>query len=223
MCVCHPLPFYRSGVPEPIFNYFVENVGIWAIPRCTAGRRRGEGKWKGETRKRNWRKKWNGSYSFWTERKNFDWKNLWRKQSKYKLSLLGIPEKYKENFSTTTICIFAQVNITNPASWLVKFDVLSCYIHLQVNITKPKFAKWRLAILWKFTDKEIREIKINSVPNNTKDLCRNTKTIIRLRLGDYRVPDNHLSLRRIIVKYHWKLWNTSVLSFKLFLQVLPRR
>jgi hypothetical protein len=29
----------------------------------------------------------------------------------------------------------------------------------------------RLAILWKFTDKEISEIKINSVPNNmTKDL-----------------------------------------------------
>jgi hypothetical protein len=25
---------------------------------------------------------------------------------------------------------FAQVNITNPTSWLVKFDVLSCYIHL---------------------------------------------------------------------------------------------
>jgi hypothetical protein len=37
--------------------------------------------------------------------------------------------------------------------------------------------------LWKFTDKEIRYIKINSVPKN---LCKNTKTIIRLRLGDYR-------------------------------------
>jgi hypothetical protein len=24
--------------------------------------------------------------------------------------------------------IFAQVNITNPTSWLAKFDVLSCYI-----------------------------------------------------------------------------------------------
>ena len=35
------------------------------------------------------------------------------------------------------------------------------------------------------TDKEISEIKINSVPKNTKDLCINTKTIIRLRLGDY--------------------------------------
>jgi hypothetical protein len=27
--------------------------------------------------------------------------------------------------------IFAQVNVTNPTSWLVKFDVLSCYIHLR--------------------------------------------------------------------------------------------
>jgi mRNA-degrading endonuclease RelE of RelBE toxin-antitoxin system len=54
------------------------------------------------------------------------------------------------------------------------------------------------------TDKEISEIKINSVPKNTKDLCKNTKTIIRLRLGDYRgiftstssrriFPDNHLA------------------------------
>jgi hypothetical protein len=49
------------------------------------------------------------------------------------------------------------------------------------------------------TDKEISEIKINSVP---KDLCKNTKTIIRL--SDYRgiftstssrriFPDNHLA------------------------------
>ena len=40
-----------------------------------------------------------------------------------------------------------------------------------MNITKPKFAKW--------------EIEINSVPKNTKDLCKNTKTNIPLRLGDY--------------------------------------
>jgi hypothetical protein len=82
-----------------------------------------------------------------------------------------------------------------------------------VNITKLKFSKWWLAVLWKFTDKEISEIKINSVPNNTKDLCKNTKTIIRLRLGDYRgiftstssrriFPDNHLAFGElIIVKY----------------------
>jgi hypothetical protein len=38
------------------------------------------------------------------------------------------------------------------------------------------------------TGKEISEIKINSVQ-------KNTKTIIRLRLGDYRgiFPDNHLA------------------------------
>jgi mRNA-degrading endonuclease RelE of RelBE toxin-antitoxin system len=54
------------------------------------------------------------------------------------------------------------------------------------------------------TDKEISEIKINAVPKNTKGLRKNTKTIIRLRLGDYRgiftstssrriFPDNHLT------------------------------
>jgi hypothetical protein len=31
------------------------------------------------------------------------------------------------------ISIFAQVNITNPTRWLVKFDVLICYIHLQLG------------------------------------------------------------------------------------------
>ena len=31
------------------------------------------------------------------------------------------------------------------------------------------------------TDKEISKIKINSVPKNTKDVCKNTKTIIRRR------------------------------------------
>jgi hypothetical protein len=87
-----------------------------------------------------------------------------------------------------------------------------------VNISKLKFSKWRLAVLWKFTDKEISEIKINSVPNNTKDLCKNTKTIIHLRLGDYRrtftstssgriLPDNHLAFgEKIIVKYQYE-WN----------------
>jgi hypothetical protein len=54
-----------------------------------------------------------------------------------------------------------------------------------------------IAVLWKFTDKEISEIKINSVPNNTKDLCKNTKTIIRLRLGDYRGIFTSTSSRRI--------------------------
>jgi hypothetical protein len=55
----------------------------------------------------------------------------------------------------------------------------------------------------KITDKEISDIKINSVPKNTKDLCKSTQTIIRIRFGDYRgiftstssrwiFPDNHL-------------------------------
>jgi hypothetical protein len=36
------------------------------------------------------------------------------------------------------------------------------------------------------SDKEISEIKMNSNQKNTKKLvCKNTKTIIRLRLGDY--------------------------------------
>ena len=58
------------------------------------------------------------------------------------------------------------------------------------------------------TDKEISEIKINSVSKNTKDLYKNTKTIIRLgsdsviigeysprlRLDSWRIfPDNHLA------------------------------
>jgi hypothetical protein len=125
--------------------------------------------------------------------------------------------KYK-TFSVLiySFSILAQVNIINPTTWLVKCDILSCYIHLQVNISKLKFSKWRLAVLWKFTDKEISEIKINSVPNNTKDLCKNTKTIIHLRLGDYRriftstssrriFPDNHLAFgEKIIVKYQYE-------------------
>jgi hypothetical protein len=34
------------------------------------------------------------------------------------------------------------------------------------------------------SDKEISEIKMNSDQKNTKKTCKNTKTIIRLRLGD---------------------------------------
>jgi hypothetical protein len=121
-------------------------------------------------------------------------------------ALLIYPSKTADWQSTELVTnkfsIFAQVNITNPTSWLVKFDVLSCYIHLQVNITKPKSSKWPPSRFVEVTDKEISEIKINSVPKNTKNLCKNTKTIIRLRLGDYRgiftstssrwiFPDNH--------------------------------
>jgi hypothetical protein len=88
------------------------------------------------------------------------------------------------------ISIFAQVNITNHTSWLVKFDVLSCHIHLQVNITNPKFSMCKCV---SYTDKEISEIKIYSVPKNTKilkQLFASGSVIIgeyspRLRLGEY--------------------------------------
>ena len=45
------------------------------------------------------------------------------------------------------------------------------------------------------TDKEISEIKINSVPKNTKDLCKNTKTINRLKAvfqSSYEAPRSSL-------------------------------
>jgi hypothetical protein len=52
------------------------------------------------------------------------------------------------------------------------------------------------------TGKEIREIKIKSVLQNAKDLCKNTKTIIRLmRLGDYRGIFTSTSSRRIFNNY----------------------
>jgi predicted NAD-dependent protein-ADP-ribosyltransferase YbiA (DUF1768 family) len=67
---------------------------------------------------------------------------------------------------------------------LVKFDVLS-YIQQQVNLTgeynKTELFKMAASRFVEVTDKEISEIKINSVPKNTKDLCKNTKTIIRHR------------------------------------------
>jgi mRNA-degrading endonuclease RelE of RelBE toxin-antitoxin system len=74
-----------------------------------------------------------------------------------------------------------------------------------VNIlNKIEIFKMAASRFVEVTVKEISEIKINSVPKNTKDLCKNTKTIIRLRLGDYRgiftstssrriFPDNHLA------------------------------
>jgi hypothetical protein len=47
------------------------------------------------------------------------------------------------------------------------------------------------------TDNEISKININSVSKNTKDLCKNTKTIIRLRLCDYRGIFTSISSRRM--------------------------
>jgi hypothetical protein len=51
-----------------------------------------------------------------------------------------------------------------------------------------------IAVLWKLLIKKISEIKTNSDPKSTKDLCKNTKTIIRLRLGDYRVLRQRVTL-----------------------------
>jgi hypothetical protein len=53
-----------------------------------------------------------------------------------------------------------------------------------VNINKIEIYKMAASHFAEVTDKEI--IKINSVPKSTKDWCKNNKTIIRLRLGDYR-------------------------------------
>jgi hypothetical protein len=100
--------------------------------------------------------------------------------------------------TTIAISIFAQVNITNPTSWLVKFDVLSCYIHLH---NKTEIFKMAASRFVEVTDEKISKIKINSA---SKNLCKSTKTIIRLMLGDYRgiftstssrriFPDNHLA------------------------------
>jgi hypothetical protein len=78
-----------------------------------------------------------------------------------------------------------------------------------VNITKLKFSKWRPAVFVDVTDKEIREVKINSVPKtqNTyvkilKQLFASGSVIIgeyspRLRLGPIRpvLPGNlHICL-----------------------------
>jgi mRNA-degrading endonuclease RelE of RelBE toxin-antitoxin system len=53
------------------------------------------------------------------------------------------------------------------------------------------------------SDKEISEIKMNSNQKNTKkNLCKNTKTIIRLRLGDYRAIFTSTSSRRIFPDNH---------------------
>jgi mRNA-degrading endonuclease RelE of RelBE toxin-antitoxin system len=51
------------------------------------------------------------------------------------------------------------------------------------------------------TDKEISEIKINPVPKPHKRLDF-TKTIIRLRLGDYRGIFTSTSSRRIFPNNH---------------------
>ena len=61
--------------------------------------------------------------------------------------------------------IFAQVNITNPTRWLVKFDVLICFFHLYIFTYRFKMAASRFV---EVSDKEIREIKMNSDQKNAK-------------------------------------------------------
>jgi hypothetical protein len=64
---------------------------------------------------------------------------------------------------------------------------------MQVNITKQKFSKRRLPVLWKFIDKEIGEIKINSVSKNTK-AC--------VKIGTQRVHVSAKKLDSILITYY---------------------
>jgi hypothetical protein len=60
------------------------------------------------------------------------------------------------------------------------------------------------------SDKDISEIKMNSDQKNTKSLCKNTKTIIRLRLGDTKKVIFYFSF--ISPSYHVLFPLTSVYS-----------
>ena len=57
------------------------------------------------------------------------------------------------------------------------------------------------------SDKEISEIKINSVLKNTKGLCKNTKTIVLLRLSDY--PGIFTSYKHTPILYSTNFWHSS--------------
>ena len=56
-------------------------------------------------------------------------------------------------------------------------------------------------------DKEISEIKINSVLKNTKGFCKNTKTIVRLRHSDYR--GIFTSYKHSPILYSTNFWHSS--------------
>jgi tRNA U34 2-thiouridine synthase MnmA/TrmU len=58
---------------------------------------------------------------------------------------------------------------------LVKFDV---FFSPTGEYNKTEIFKMAASRFVEVTDKEISEIKINSVPKNTKDWCKNTKTNI---------------------------------------------
>ena len=57
------------------------------------------------------------------------------------------------------------------------------------------------------SDKEISEIKINSVLKNTKGLCKNTKTTVLLRLSDY--PGIFTSYKHTPILYSTNFWHSS--------------
>ena len=57
------------------------------------------------------------------------------------------------------------------------------------------------------SDKEISEIEINSVLKNTKGLCKNTKTILRLRLSYYR--GIFTSYKHTPILYSTNFWQSS--------------
>jgi hypothetical protein len=59
---------------------------------------------------------------------------------------------------------------------LVKFAILSCYIHLQSALATGEYHKTEIfkMVASRFvevTDKEITEIKMNSVPKKTQKTC----------------------------------------------------
>ena len=64
------------------------------------------------------------------------------------------------------------------------------------------------------SDKEISEIKINSVLKNTKGWCKNTKTIVRLRLSDYR--GIFTSYKHTPILYSTNFWHSSKAMFTLY-------
>jgi hypothetical protein len=67
--------------------------------------------------------------------------------------------------------IFAQVNITNPTRWLVKFDVLSCKTYSPTGeYNKTEIFKMAASHSAEVTDKEISEIKTNSIKKQHKRL-----------------------------------------------------
>ena len=91
-----------------------------------------------------------------------------------------------------------------------------------MNTTKAKFGKWRLAYFVEITDKQISEIKINSVPKKTQKTCvKILKQLFAsglaiigeysppLRLGECSPIILTSPSRRIIVKY-WHYYVSSI-------------